>query len=362
MFLLSICVVGLILYKIKTGISEDRRAYADAAVRTHLNQFLFADPVTEIGGETAENLEPLLARLKNDLFVRTASRAMLRRRALKEIALQLTSEVIGETRIRLTVLFEYFSFVDETTVAMTDRRWWIRAEGCRDAGLMRSERALPFLERCLDDPNEDVRIEAAQSMIDIAGVDALSAILMRLKDLSLWMKTRISRSILAFGGDAVPHLAVGIRSEYPKVQGFCVDLLGQIGDVSALPTLLEYIHFEVPEVQQKSLIAFGRIGDRRAVPIIQKFMQSENRDVRYAAVKAAANLSSPSIASDLLNQLLKDDLDIKLAAAEALSRSGDTGIKSLLYACRFNDERVRLIAHQFLHDLGVAVPQGEGAA
>lgn len=362
MFLLSICVVGLILYKIKTGISEDRRAYADAKVRIHLNGYLFADPVTENGIETSESLEPLLSHLYNQLFLGKNVRTSLRRRSLRHIALELTSEVIGETRVRLTFLFEYFAFVNETMESMTDRRWWIRAEGCRDAGLMRSERALPYLERCLDDPNEDVRIEAAQSMIDIAGVEALSAILMRLKDLSHWMKTRISRSILAFGGDAVPHLAAGIRSEYPKVQGFCIDLLGQIGDVSALSTLLEYINFEVPEVQQKSLIAFGRIGDRRAVPIIQKFMQSDNRDVRYAAVKAAVNLSSPSIASDLLNQLLKDDLDIKLVAAEALSRSGETGVKSLLYACRFNDERVRLIAHQFLHDLGVPIPQGEGTA
>lgn len=353
-------VVGLILQKIKYGISESRRFRTDSTVRDALNYFLFTDLSSENINHVRrmEQIGVFLDGLCDDLQISRARTRSRRRRSLKQVALQLSTEVIGETRTRLTFLFEHLGFVDDVIKDTSDPRWWIRAQGCRDAGLMASERALFALELRLNDPNEDVRIEAAQAMIDIGGVNALTGIILRLKELSLWMKTRLSRSILSFGGDAVPHLAAGIRSKYPQVQGFCIELLGLLGDVSALPVLLEYIRSEIPDVQQKSLIAFGKIGDSRAIPVIQKFLKSENRDLRYAAVKAAVNLASPEIALELHNHLLKEDLEIKLAAAEALSRSGDTGIKSLLYASRFSDERVRLIAHQFLHDLGIAVPQG----
>lgn len=353
-------VVGLILRKIKYGFSVTRRSLTDSSVRDALNYYLFSDLSSENLNDKQRNeqLGMLLNELCDDLHIqRTRSRSS-RRQSLQQVALQIATEVIGETRKRLTFLFEHLGFVDDVIKDTSDPRWWIRAQGCRDAGLMASERALFALELRLDDPNEDVRIEAAQALIDIGGVTALSGMFLRLKDLSLWMKTRLSRSILSFGGDAVPHLAVGIRSKHLGVQGFCIELLGLLGDVSALQTLLEYIQSESPDVQQKSLIAFGKIGDSRAIPVIQKFLKSKNRDLRYAATKAAVNLASPEIALELHNHLLKEDIEIKLAAAEALSRSGDTGIKSLLYASRFSDERVRLIAHQFLHDLGITAPQG----
>jgi hypothetical protein len=269
--------------------------------------------------------------------------------------LQLTTEVIGETRIRLTHAFEYFDFVNENIATTTDNRWWIRAKGCKNAGLMLNEAALPHLEQCLDDENDDVRIEAAQAMLDIAGVDILAPILMRLHEMSLWMRVRLSKSILIFGEHAVLPLIAAVRSEYPVIQGFCAEMLGILGDVKAVPTLLEYIDYTVPEVKHKSLIALGRIGDDRSIPVIKKFLESENEQLRIDAARAAGNLSSPSLAFYLHWMLVKDVMAVKLAAGEALSRSGEMGIKSLKYALDLGDEDVRKVAMQFLHEAGVDI-------
>jgi len=364
LFLLATGAIGLVVHKVRSGFMETRRYAYDITAREFLNVYLFSDIEPDPAEQPElyqERLLPLLAQLRTDLRLHSASRSNPRRRSLKRVALTLSSEVIGETRIRMTRLFDHFGFVDDLIPQLADSAWWVRANACRTAGLMRAEPALPLLERLLDDENEDVRIEAAQAMLDIAGVAGLAPVLMRLRELSLWMQVRLSRTVLEFRGDAVPHLVVGIRSEHPQVQGFCIDLLGMIGDVSAVPVLLEYISFEVPAVQRKSLIAFGRIGDERAVPVIQRFLGSEDRELRLAAARAAANLASPAIAYHLHALLLKDDTEVRLAAAEALARSGETGVKSLLYASRVEDRSVRLIALQFLHDLGV-VPSGEGGA
>ncbi|MFA5833809.1 MAG: HEAT repeat domain-containing protein [Bacteroidota bacterium] len=364
--MIAIGSIGLIVSKVRAATVETKLYSGDTKTREFLNQYLFADIVTDDSTtdreEFIKRLEPYLITLKIDLNIDGNSKYNSRRRSLKRVMLKLTTEVIGDTRIRLTRAFEYFDFVKETSETLRDNRWWIRAKGCKNAGLMMNESALPYLEQCLDDENGDVRIEAAQAMLDIAGVEILSPIMMRLKEMSPWMQVRLSRSILGFGEHSVLPLVQAMQSKYPKIQGFCVDMLGILGDVKAVPTLLEYIDYTVSEVKHKSLIALGRIGDGRSIPVIQRFLYSDNEQLRADAAKAAGNLSSPSMAYDLYWMLVKDTLIVKLAAAEALARSGELGIKSLLYALNLDDEQVRMIAMQFLHEAGVPMNSSKIAA
>ncbi len=349
----------MIVSKVRSGTIETKRNDRDIATHAALNKYLFTElqdkDATGHAESFSKRLEVLLRTVRSELDIKNNSRNNARRRSLKRVMLMLTSEVIGETRFRLTLAFDYFDFIPEATKAMQDSRWWERAKGCKNAGLMLNESALPHLERCLDDDNDDVRIEAAQAMLDIGGVNALSPILMRLKDMSPWMQVRLSKSIFGFGEHAVSHLVQAMRSPYVKIQGFCVEILGMLGDVKAVPTLLEYIDYTVPEVKHKSLIALGKIGDARSIPIIQKFLHSSDEQLRIDASKAAGSLSSPLLASELHSMLVKDTMNVKLAAGEALSRSGELGIKSLQYAVNLNDENVRMVALQFLHEAGVRV-------
>ena len=336
---------------------ESNRHGHDTRTRQALNTYLFSDIYgidrTEHRGEFLKQLKPLLINFKIDLNIDTISKRNARRRSLKRVMLQLAPEMIGETRFRLTRAFEYFDFVTETLVTLRDHRWWIRAKGCKNAGLMLCEAALPHLEQCLDDENDDVRIEAAQAMLDIAGVDIIAPILMRLHEMSLWMRVRLSKSILLYGETSVAPLVSSMRSEYSVIQGFCAEMLGILGDVKAVPTLLEYIDYTVPEVKHKSLIALGRIGDDRSVPVIKKFLESDQEQLRIDAAHAAGNLSSPSLVYYLHWMLVKDVTSVKLAAGEALARSGEMGIKSLKYAADIGSEEVRNVAMQFLHEAGV---------
>ena len=351
--------MGLIVSKVRSATSETKKTSRDQITHAALNTYLFGElPVKDETGRAisiSNRLEVLLSNLSFELDINKNSYNNVRRRSLKHVMLMLTSEVTGETRFRLTLAFEYFDFITETTKAMQDSRWWVRAIGCKNAGLMLNESSLPHLERCLDDENDDVRIEAAQAMLDIGGVNILSPILMSLKTMTPWMQVRLSKSIFVFGEHAVSHLVQAMRSPYPAIQGFCVEILGMLGDVKAVPTLLEYIDFTVVEVKHKSLIALGKIGDARSIPVIQKFLYSPDERLRIAASKAAGNLSSPSLAYDLHWMLVKDTMNVKLAAGEALARSGELGIKSLQYAVNLPDENVRMVALQFLHEAGVQV-------
>ncbi|HAP36631.1 MAG TPA: hypothetical protein DCQ28_12100, partial [Bacteroidetes bacterium] len=120
-----------------------------------MNKYLFAPiPDIDVNDQREEfitHLKPFFLSLEIELERNKTSRRRTRRRSLKRVMLMLTSEVIGETRFRLTLAFEYFGFIPETIREIQDSQWWVRAKGCKNAGLMLNESALPYLERCLDD-------------------------------------------------------------------------------------------------------------------------------------------------------------------------------------------------------------------
>lgn len=277
-----------------------------------------------------------------------------RRNELRSVMLGYSANLSGETLTRLVYAFHALKFVDEELRNARNRKWWIRARACYHLRLMHALGAIEVLSNNLDDENEDVRIEAAQSLLDIAGLDTLSPILLTIKDISGWMQVRLSNSIFSFGGNSVPHLVKGLQSKYHPVQKFCIDMLGRLGDVSAVPTIIEYMNYNIADVQLASLEAFGRIGDERAIPVVLNFLTSSDEPIRVAAANALGNLGSPSTVSSLHGLLMHDTVAVRLAAAEALSKIGDAGIEMLQHAQQSGDELARLVSVQYLHERAIA--------
>ncbi|MEW5797704.1 MAG: HEAT repeat domain-containing protein [Bacteroidota bacterium] len=264
--------------------------------------------------------------------------------------LNLVKSLSGETELRLYYAFRVLGFVDEEIRSARSGKWWVRARACYNLRLMHATDAIEVLSKKLEDEYEVVRIEAALSLLDIAGLNALAPILMTITDISGWMKVRLSKTIFGFGGDAVPHLVQGMKSEFPNVQLFCIEMLGRLGDVRAVPILIEYISYIVPEIQRVSLEAFGRIGDARAVPVVLKFLESKEEQIRIAAARALGSLGSPATVDALNKLLLHDTILVRLAAAESLSKIGDAGIRTLRYSTQSNNSEARLVALQYLHE------------
>lgn len=355
-FLVVIISAGLIVQKVRLGLKTKRFHAFETSAQEHLTEYLFCE-IGEIDYEAdpaahRRALAPFVDRLRQHVVLSALLDRPGRRDALRRVMLDISANIKGETLARLIFAFDQLGFVADEIRNTSSAKWWIRASACRNLRVMHSDQASEALVHRLDDENEDVRIEASQTLVDTIGVYALSPILLTIKEISPWMEVRLSQSILRFGTEAVPHLAKGIKSESSRVQRFCVRMLGEIGEVYAVPIILEYIDYEQPDVQNESLIALGKLGDERAVPIILKYVGSNDERLRISAAKALGSLSSPATADVLNKLLLKDTVDVRLAAAEALTKLGDVGIKTLEYSSRTNDPQVRLVAYQFLHELG----------
>lgn len=328
-------------------------------IQQALSEYLFSD-VEEIDPASDPQryekvLLPLLERLRQSTISNVTFSRRIRRQVMLSVMLDVSKNLSGETVGRLRLAFQRLGFVDDEVKNAHSAHWWIRADACRNLQIMYAENALDILSTLLDDENEDVRIESAQSMVDIAGVEALSPILLTIDDITPWMEIRLSKSVLHFGSSAVSHLAKGMKSKSNRVQRFCVEMMGSIGDVYAVPIILEYIDYEVLEVQCESLIALGKLGDERATPIILRYLKSKNEPIRIAAAAALGKLSSPATVDALNGLLLHDTLQVRLAAAEALTQLGGIGARTLIYSTHTDDPETKLVAYQFLDELGYCV-------
>jgi HEAT repeat protein len=346
----------MVMRKVQKTLLHPRNIFFRQQAQELLNSFLLEELPVSSANEFSDQYKRHLD-IHFRLFKIRYERPLIfeqriRHKALKYVMLEMSLILVGETRHRLSYAFEKLGFIKEELHDLKHKNWWIRANACRNLSLMQARNAAGNLVPLLDDTSDDVRIEAAQAMLDIVGVDALSPILMTFKDVTPWMQIRLSRSILPMSAKAVPHLILGLKSEYAHVQKFCIEILGIIGDVSAAPIILEYIGYAIPEVQEISLIVLGKLGDEQSVPVILKYLRSENIQLQKAAAKAAGYLATPASIKPLNNLLLYGQIELRFAAAEALSKIGDDGMQCLVTAAESQDHELRNIASQYLHESG----------
>ncbi len=340
-------------------MSEIRNIKVTSAAQLHLNFFLLEDfqpaVLSALPNIYEHQLENHFALFKLQYFGTLPFPSEAKKRTLRATMLVVAKNVVGETRERLTYAFNKLGFVDEEIKNLQNKRWWIRAHSCRNLSLMQSKKAVAHIVQLLDDENDNVKTEAVQTLIDIVGVDALSAVLLNLKKTTLWIKIHLARSISAMGSSAAPHLIKGLQSDVAEIKIFCLEMLGTLADISAVSTIKEYIGYNFIEVQAASLIALGKIGDHEAVPIIVQFLQSKNKTVRTAAIQSAGFLASPQTIALLYNILLEQSLDEKILAAEALSKMGEFGIMALHNARAVENSETKTAALQYLHERGIVV-------
>ncbi len=359
--LVFVVAIGLVIQKFAYGGRAKRRGRLDELYQQKLDPILLEDLPPEsqdarsmLFRQAVKRLcEPLVREIRRvNLFSRRAHR-----KSLKRVMLRMSRELVGETLARLTLAFQVFGFVEEEMRDLASRRWWIRAKAARNIALMRAEDATADLVFLLSDDEEDVRVEAALALVSISGVNALDSLLTNLRQISGWVSIRLSNVIIGMGSAGVPALVEGLSSDHPGVKGFCIDMLGEIGDIAACAPLIEFVRHAEPEFRAKALVTIGLLGDVSGKEILLEYLESDDETLRVSAAIGLGHLGSPETAPALKDHLLHDTIHVRLAAGNALKRIEGMGKELLLEAHREADTIGKRVVLQFLEELGV--PQGD---
>jgi hypothetical protein len=313
------------------------------------------DPVTvERRAQSVFTLyDDLLQPLQLELSGLTPKARKLHHDVMRIVLLDFARDLTGESFDRLVYFFEALSLARHELERLRHRSWWIRAEAANTLGRMRSRSAIPGLTAALKDPHPDVRLQAMQALVILNGVESLKTILENSRSLSQWTTIELSVVVAKFQSTAVQYLIEGLSLSDRSIVLFCVEMLAQIGFVSAVEPLLELTDRNPdPEIQAKAIEALGRLGDMRATGVLGRYLRHHERSLRLKALDAVGRIGGEHALSSIEPFLRSTDFDEKLAAARALASLGTGGLERLRIVVSDTDVLAGAIALQVLEETG----------
>ncbi len=233
-------------------------------------------------------------------------------------------------------------------------------QGLRD---LKATDSVPLLIQALHDDDEDVRVDAAESLGLLGDTSAIPALIENLTyDPCAEVKQNAVQALgLLNAKEAAPllrQLVIGRgeeiqwdEDEYHRdewdgwldIQIMAIDALAKLKDVEAIePIMLAVNDPENQDLSVQAMNALAQIGDA-SLPSLGVCAQSSSRRRRFHAVRALASMSSDK-ALELLDKALDDpDHDIRILAFETLLRRKPS-VELFERALEDNSDQVRMAA------------------
>jgi hypothetical protein len=307
--LLVIALVGLVIYRAIDELRYRRRQQLLKRYR----------PLVDAVLTTADEAEAI-ARL-----IATSAR---HRPILADLLLAVARLQTGEVVPRLRTAAAALGLIDRWTQSLGHRSWWVRAESVRALGLVRDAASVPALLRALDEPHAEVRAAAADALGRIADPAVGPALLARLRDESRYQRARLVEAIRAQGAPIMPALLTHARTQAADT-AVTIDVVGIIGDTSAVESLLEWSGAGDAAVRSAALRALGSIGlDDRSYYYALRALEDSDADSRAMAARALGR-SGRRDAVPYLSAHLDDEWLVAAHCATGLRRLGREGATAL---------------------------------
>lgn len=264
-------------------------------------------------------------------------------------------------------------------------------DSLRALGNYRDSLSFNLLTRALKSENHESRILALESLSRMGFKAAIPLFITALKDPNRLVSIAASNILIRTGKPGVPVMIEELKHVEFEQRAQIMDILGKIGDTSAIPAITPHIKEEEAVARLAAALALARIGDKGAIPLILQgiregkiyfsFMPSGLQDdlksadlfrkmfaaytmavskdkaaknlliklvennygwTRCFIVRMFADIGAPEDFPLLLGMLKDDDIWVRRGAVEVLGEIGDSSVTSqLVAASNDNDSWVR---------------------
>ncbi|MBI3005556.1 MAG: HEAT repeat domain-containing protein [Ignavibacteriales bacterium] len=357
-FFVIVISIGLVVHKALHSKKTQRQQNLYTEYSQQVAEVILQDlpvlPEDSTASGVFDQYEILLAPLKDKLEKMSKGKRSLNRKAVKLALIDFAKDVAGETSDRLVYFCYSLGLVDDEIKLLESKNWWDRAQAAHDLGVLKARRAVTPLAKTLEDENPDVRIQAMQSLVILGGVHSLQTILVKSRNISQWTAIELSIIVMRFKEEAVPFLIDGLKSSDQSIVLFCIEMLAEIGFVSAVESLRTMAR-DYPNVviRAKAVEALGRLGDQRAEGLLVELLANPFPNLRYKAIEAVGRIGLRSALSPLEERLRAGPLHEKILAARSIAAAGPEGISLLTSIKNAENDVLRGVAHQVLEEFHI---------
>lgn len=195
-----------------------------------------------------------------------------------------------------------------------------RFDSGRLVARLQERRDVPALVRLLERGDPSVRHLAAGALGDLGDPAALDALLAALAGPDgEGVRWRAAEGLARLGGPAVPGLAALAGDSDPDVRWKAIVALGDIGDPCAAPALRDRLADPDRFVRGRSVSALARLG-APCLPLVLEALADADPRVRQGAAEVLGQVGDPSAVESLLQALEDPAETVRRTAAVALLR------------------------------------------
>lgn len=197
-----------------------------------------------------------------------------------------------------------------------------RREATVDLG--RSGRgAVPYLLSALGDRDWRVRKTAVEALVGLGGPAVTSGLVLHLSAHdNAGARNSAIEALVRLGSASVGPLLKLLDTGDPDVRKFAVDVLGDIGDRSAVPRLIDILGDADENVRVAAAESLGKLRDRRAVDALIGCLAAYDESwLDYAAAEALGEIGDERALGPLMTALGRSSL--REPVLEALGKIGN---------------------------------------
>ncbi len=166
-------------------------------------------------------------------------------------------------------------------------------------GKTRSQAAIAYLQKFLQDPDSDVRRAA------------------------VWVLRQVGEPAIDVLFKILEHPDSGVREA-------AISALGEIGNDIAIPKLIEMLEDSEPDVRQKAIFSLEKLDCETVIPGLLKATQDPDWNVKEMAKLALKEMNDKVVVAVLIKALQNPDSSIRNNVADMLGEIGDeTAIPAL---------------------------------
>lgn len=216
-----------------------------------------------------------------------------KKQVLIDEIMQLYANLSGEIANRLRELYIDLGLDNESVQKTKSPQWHIRAKGFRELAQMNIKTVNDEIERCLNSPNDVLRMEAQLALVRLNYDDPFSFLDKLEKPFTSWEQLHVFEMMKRYQIET-PDFTRWINSSNLTVVLFSIRMIRAFKQVGAYERLLPFLTHADNELREEVILTLGDLQNPDVLPVLKERYINESEQNKVLILKSMAKLPDES--------------------------------------------------------------------
>ena len=283
----------------------------------------------------------------SDAFRKIASDDF-RRQVLIDQMIDVSVNLKGDSREKLTRLYNDLELVTDTLARVRSRRWHKKIKGFRELAFMGIREGNEEMINSLNSKNEILRMEAQIALVRLSDNDHFEFLSHLRRPFSLWEQITLHDLIIQHELP-VPDFKRWLSSENPTVVMFALRMIREFKQKEAEPEMKKVMLHRDLRVSKLAVEVAGDMDMRSTLETMKRMYKFQEYNNCLEIVKSMGKMPDTSMLGFLKLVLDKeDDVQLQIEAVKAIENMGEVGVQALVKLMKSEYKNYNIIVRHVL--------------